>query len=51
MEVLKIDRTKLLTVKNYSLKMGITPQQVYNWIKSEKVKSEVIDGVIFILLP
>lgn len=51
METLKIDRTKLITVKNYSLRMGITPQQVYNWIKDNKVKTEIIDGVIFILLP
>lgn len=51
MDVLKIDRSKLLTVKNYSLRMGITPQQVYNWIKDNKVKTETIDGVLFILLP
>lgn len=51
METLKIDRTKLITVKNYSVKMGVSPQQVYNWVKAEKVKTEVIDGVLFILLP
>jgi hypothetical protein len=46
---LKIDRTKLKTVRNYALEKGVTAQQVYNWIKDKKVKSEMIDGVIFII--
>lgn len=51
MELLKIDRTKLMTVRNYAVKMGVTSQQVYNWIKAKKVKAEKIDGVTFICLP
>lgn len=47
---LKIDRTKLLTVKNYAVSKGVTPQQVYNWIKDSKVRAEIIDGVTFIYL-
>ena len=50
MEALKIDRTKLATVKNYAISRGVTPQQVYNWIKQSKVKEIVIDGVTFISL-
>lgn len=50
MDTLKLDRTKLITVKNYSVRMSVTPQQVYNWIKDNKVKTETIDGVLFILL-
>jgi len=50
MEVLKIDRTKLITVKNYALSKGVTPQQVYNWINDKKVKQVIIDGVKFIYL-
>lgn len=50
MEALKIDRTKLITVKNYALQKGVTPQQVYNWINEKKVKEVVIDGVKFIYL-
>jgi hypothetical protein len=50
MEALKIDRTKLCTVKNYAKIMGITPQQVYNWAKYKKIKMIEIDGVKFIQL-
>lgn len=48
MEQLKVDRTKLKTVRNYALEVGITVQQVYNWIKAKKVKCIEIDGVKFI---
>jgi len=50
METLKIDKTKLLTVRNFAVKSGVTVQQVYNWIKSQKVSSTKIDGVTFICL-
>jgi hypothetical protein len=50
MEVLKIDRTKLKTVRNYALMKGKTVQQIYNWIKDEKCKCVEIDGVKFIEL-
>lgn len=48
MEALKIDKTKLMTVRNYALKKGVTVQQVYNWIKNKTVKEVKIDGVKFI---
>lgn len=48
METLQIDRTKLKTVRSYALLHGVTVQQVYNWIKDQKVKEVVIDGVKFI---
>lgn len=50
MEVLKIDRTKLITVRNYAVQKRVTTQQVYNWIKQKKIKVEEIDGVKFIYL-
>ena len=50
LQPLKIDRTKLKTVRNYAVLSGVTTTQVYNWIKSKKVKTEKIDGVIFVLL-
>ena len=48
MEVLKIDRTRLMTVRNYALTKGVTVQQVYNWINDSKIKEVKIDGVKFI---
>jgi len=48
MDNLKVDQTKLLTVRNFALMKGVTVQQVYNWIKQEKVKEIRIDGVKFI---
>lgn len=50
MEILKIDRTKLKTVTNYSKEIGVTRQTVYNMAKDNKVKIVVIDGVQFIQL-
>ena len=50
METLKIDRTKLITVRNFAVSKGITSQQVYNWIKAKKVESTKIDGITFIVL-
>ena len=48
MESLKIDKTKLKTVRHYAIEKGVTTQQVYNWIKDEKCKCVEIDGVKFI---
>ena len=48
MENIKIDRTRLKTVRSYALTKGVTVQQVYNWIKSDKCKCVEIDGVKFI---
>jgi hypothetical protein len=50
METLRIDRTKLRTVRSFALTSGVTVQQVYNWIKDKKVKLIEIDGVKFILI-
>lgn len=48
MEALKIDRTRLKTVTNYSKEIGVTRQTVYNMAKDKKVKIVVIDGVQFV---
>lgn len=48
MESLKVDKTKLKTVRSYALMRNVTVQQVYNWIKEGKVDQVVIDGVKFI---
>ena len=39
---------KLITVRNYAKQKGFSVQYVYTLIKQDKVKSEKIDGVIFI---
>ena len=50
MDSLKIDRTKLLTVKNYASKKGYTPQRIYQLEKEGQVKFIEIDGVKFVNL-
>jgi hypothetical protein len=50
METLKIDRTKLRTVKNYAKDQGLERQRVYYLIRTGKLTTEVIDGVTFIKL-
>lgn len=48
MESVKVDRTKLKTVKSYASLRGWTVQHVYNLVKQEKVKIVEIDNVKFI---
>lgn len=48
LQPLKVDRTKLKTVRNYAVSKGVTTTHVYNLIKDQKVKKIIIDGVIFI---
>ncbi len=50
METKKVDKTKLMTATNYAVKYGGTRQTVYNRIKSGELKSEKIDGVVFVKL-
>jgi hypothetical protein len=50
MESIRIDRTKLLTVKNYALKKGYSPQRIYQLEKEGQVKFVEIDGVKFVSL-
>jgi len=49
MEALKIDRTKLVTVTNYAKEIGVVRQTIYNMIRSGELKSEKIDGVLFVV--
>ncbi len=51
METLKIDRTKLRTVKNYAKDTSVDRQRVYYLIRLGKLITETIDGVTFIKLP
>jgi len=48
MESLKIDRSKLKTVKTYAEMIGMTVQAVYKMINEKRINTETIDGVIFI---
>lgn len=50
MNSLMIDRRKLKTIRNFAKEKDITVQQIYNWIKDEKVKHTTIDGVKFIII-
>lgn len=48
MENLRIDRTKLKTVENYSKLYGISKPTVYKRIKEGLLKRVEIDGVTFV---
>ena len=50
MEVLKIDRTKLKTVENYSKAYNISKPTVYKRLESGELKKVIIDGVTFVQL-
>lgn len=49
MKTLKLDRYKLKTVKTYAKDKAITVQAVYKMIKESRVKTDTIDGVVFIV--
>ena len=48
MEDLKVDRTKIKTVKNYATMKGITVQAVYKMINEKRIETTDLDGVTFI---
>ena len=48
MKTLKVDKTKLKTFKNYAVYVGVTVQAVYKMVRENRVKTEHIDGVVFI---
>lgn len=50
MKSLKLDRDKLKTVKTYAESEGITVQAVYKMIKEKRIKTDTIDGVVFIAI-
>ena len=50
MELLKVDKTKLRTVKNYAELSGFTVQHVYRLMKNKTLKVTIIDGVKFVQL-
>ena len=50
MESIKIDRTKLLTVKNYATKFGLSRPTVYTKIREKQLEKIDIDGVTFVKL-
>lgn len=48
MEPIKIDRSKLKTVENYSKLYGISKPTVYKRIREGLLKKVIIDGVTFV---
>jgi hypothetical protein len=48
MQPLKIDRTKLKTVENYSKAFGVSKPTVYKRLESGELKKVIIDGVTFV---
>ena len=48
METLKIDKTRLKTIKSYAESRGMTLQGVNKMVKENRIPTEKIDGVIFI---
>jgi hypothetical protein len=47
---MKIDIKKLMTIKNYALREGVTPSYIYKLEKEGKMLCFVIDGVKFVEL-
>ena len=45
----KINKTKTYTQSAYARKMRVTPQAVYKWVKSGKVKTIKIMGTTLIV--
>lgn len=45
---MKIDISKLMTIKNYALKERVTPSYIYKLIKENKMEAFYIDGMQFI---
>jgi hypothetical protein len=50
MQPLKIDRTKLKTVENYSKAYGVSKPTVYKRLEAGLLKKVIIDGVTFVQL-
>ncbi|MNR68628.1 hypothetical protein D3C85_1932980 [compost metagenome] len=50
MQPLKVDRTKLKTVENYSKAYGISKPTIYKRIGDGLLTKVVIDGVTFVLV-
>ena len=48
METLKIDKTRLKTVKSYAKMKGFTVQHIYNLVKKGELPIVKIDDVTFI---
>lgn len=48
METLKVDKTKLKTIKNYAEYKGVSVQAVYKMVRENRVYIEKIDGVTFV---
>lgn len=51
MEILKVDRTKLITKSEYARELGVTPAAVDKMVKAAKVKTVKIKGAELILKP
>ena len=47
---LKVDRSKLKTIKTYAKSQGITVQAVYKMINEDRIEIDTIDGVAFIVV-
>ena len=45
---MKIDISRLMTIKNYALKEHVTPSYIYKLIKENKMEALIIDGIQFI---
>lgn len=45
---MKVDVSKLMTIKHYADKEGVTTAYIYKLIKEQKMQATLIDGVQFI---
>lgn len=45
---MKVSIEKLMTVKNYAMRLKVTPSYIYKLIRESKMTAIIIDGVFFI---
>ena len=47
---MKVEINKLMTIKNYAMREGITPSYIYKLEKEGKMNCLLIDGIKFVEL-
>ena len=43
--------SELLTIKNYAKHKGVSVQAVYKMVREDRVNTEIVDGVVFVIYP
>jgi hypothetical protein len=45
---MKVEINKLMTIKNYALREGVTPSYIYKLEKEKRMNCFLIDGIKFV---